>query len=153
DAYWGAKVVSSFSDAQIAAAIDAAGYEDPRAKPYILKTLIERRDKIARFWFDRVTPVDFFHVDEGRLKFHDLAVDRGLERPRSYEIGVKALDDGAVAADVIRLEGCSLDLAALGPGSKHVRLQFRLEDEDTQPTTVELLHESGAWIVSRVRHS
>ena len=153
DAYWGAKIVSSFSDEQIAAAIDAAGYEDPRAKPYILKTLIERRDKIARYWFDRVTPVDFFHVDEGKLKFHDLAVDRGLERPRSYEIGVKALDDGEVAADVIRLEGCSLDLDALGPGSKHVRLQFSLEDEGTQPTTVELLHESGAWIVSLVRHS
>jgi hypothetical protein len=153
DAYWGTKIVSSFSDAQIEAAIDAAGYEDPRVKPRLLETLIERRDKIARYWFDRVTPVDFFHVDEGRLEFHDLAVDRGLERPRPYEIKVKALDDGEVAADLIRLEGCSLDLAALGPKSKHVRLQFSLEDEDTQPTTVELLHESGSWIVSRVRHS
>ena len=34
DGYWGAKIVASFSDEQIAAAVEAAHYEDPRASAY-----------------------------------------------------------------------------------------------------------------------
>src|SRR4029078_13581581 len=85
DAYWGAQIVGSFSNAQIAAAVDAAGYEDPRAREYIQRTLIARRDKIARFWFARVAPLDFFHVKDGYLLFHDLALDLGLTSARGYE--------------------------------------------------------------------
>src|SRR5262249_7194296 len=89
DEYWGAKLVASFSDAQIAAAIDAAGYEDPRAQPFLLRTLIERRNKVMRYWFERVAPLDFFAIEAGELTFRDLAVDRGLEAPRAYEVRVE----------------------------------------------------------------
>jgi hypothetical protein len=50
DGYWGAKIVASFSDEQIAAAV--AKYEDPRARDYVVRTLT-RRDKIVRHWFER----------------------------------------------------------------------------------------------------
>jgi len=42
--------VASFTDAQVAAAIDAAGYEDPRVKPALLALLLARRDKLVRYW-------------------------------------------------------------------------------------------------------
>src|SRR5262249_26208948 len=90
DCYWGAKVVCSFSDAQIRAGVEGAHYDDPKATEFLTKALIERRDKIGRYWFSRMTPVDYFHVDGGALAFRDLAVDRGVAAARHYNVEVKA---------------------------------------------------------------
>ena len=54
-----------------------------------MKSLIVRRDKIARYWFGRVAPLDFFSVQDGMLCFHDLAVDIGLVGARAYDVLVK----------------------------------------------------------------
>ena len=84
DGYWGAKLVMSFTDEQLRAVIAEARYPDPEAAAYLLKTLIERRDKTGRYWFDRVNPLDRFeliHTEDGgqSLHFVDLAVETGLE--------------------------------------------------------------------------
>ncbi|MFQ6113083.1 MAG: hypothetical protein ACE5NG_03220 [bacterium] len=83
DAYWGAKIVMSFSDEDIRAIVETARMSDPEAKQYLIKTLIERRDKIGRYWFSRMNPLDKFrfernHKGELTLRFNDLAVDSKL---------------------------------------------------------------------------
>jgi hypothetical protein len=83
DAYWGAKIVMSFSDEDIRAIVETAKMSDPEAKAYLIKTLIERRDKIGRYWFARMNPLDKFRFErtekgELMLKFNDLAVDGKL---------------------------------------------------------------------------
>lgn len=50
DIVWGARIVASFSDDLIRAAVEEAQYSDPRATEYMTRVLIERRDKIARAW-------------------------------------------------------------------------------------------------------
>jgi hypothetical protein len=79
DAFWGAKTVTSFTDADIAAIVSQARYGTPDARAYVIQTLIARRDKIGRTWFDirRINPLDNFKMEEGRLTFEDLAVSRG----------------------------------------------------------------------------
>ena len=151
DDYWGAKLVASFSDAQIEAAIEAAGYEDPRAREFLLRTLIQRRDKVVRYWFGLVAPLDFFRVEGGELRFHDLAVDRGLEAPRSYDVRVEALE-GRVAGERIAATGTTVALAALGNAVTRVRLVFSLIGRGAKPAVVELTQHDGNWAVSRVRH-
>ena len=84
DGYWGAKLVMSFTDEQLRAVIAEAQYPDPEAAEYLLKTLIERRDRTGRYWFHRVNPLDRFeliHAENGKqaLHFADLAVETGLE--------------------------------------------------------------------------
>src|SRR5205823_902017 len=113
DEYWGAKLVASFSDAQIAAAIAAVGYEDPRAPGVLLALLRARRDKVLRYWFARIVPLDFFRVDGGRLTFHDLAVDRGLSAARGYDVRLEARP-GRVARERLEIDGGGLALDALG---------------------------------------
>jgi len=152
DGYWGAKIVASFSNDQIQAAIDAAGYEDPRARDYLLKTLIERRDKIMRYWFGRVAPLDFFHIKDGALNFRDLAVDVGLEPSREYEVQVEAPDGAGVAQDGVRLNGPNLPLATLGAEGRHVRLRLSPVGSRAKATTVELMKKDEQWLVARVRH-
>ena len=50
DVRWGARIVAAFTDEHIRAAVALGQYSDPRAAEYIVKTLIERRDKIVRRW-------------------------------------------------------------------------------------------------------
>ncbi len=84
DGYWGAKLVMSFTDEQLASAVGEGRYSDPAAAAYILQVLKERRDKTGRYWFGRVNPLDRFSIDDSgsfgrRLCFDDLAVETGLE--------------------------------------------------------------------------
>jgi hypothetical protein len=84
DAFWAAKQVAAFTDAEIRALVETGEYTDPRAAQWIADTLIKRRDKIAEAWFSRVLPFDNFKVADGRLTFEDLAANRiGSEREYS----------------------------------------------------------------------
>jgi hypothetical protein len=78
DGYWAAKIISAFTDEHLRAAVAEGHYTDPAAANWIVRVLAERRDIIARYFFDRVPPLDFFHVDAGRLQFRDLGAERGL---------------------------------------------------------------------------
>lgn len=150
DGYWGAKLVCSFSDAQIRAAVAAAHYDDPRATEYITKALIERRDRVGRYWFGEVTPVDFFSVADGELRFHDLAVDRGLAAERHYRVEVRP-DRGA--RRTLDLDRTRLALSSLDPSWKSVRLEFRAGSSDARPTRVDLVHRGESWDIALVRHA
>jgi hypothetical protein len=149
DDYWGAKLVASFSDAQIAAAIDAAGYEDPRVKPALLKLLVERRDKVMRFYFDRVAPLDFFYVSGGDLRFRDLAVDRRIAADRAYEVRI----EGDGAERTLTLNTTTFDLSGLGSRGQEVDLDFHIAGSRAEPVTVTLQREGGSWKIARVRHA
>lgn len=78
DAYWAAKIISSFTDEQLLAIVREGRYYDERASAHVARTLAERRDKIARAFFDEVPPIDFFQLQDGVLSFHDLGVERGI---------------------------------------------------------------------------
>lgn len=152
DGYWGAKIVASFSDAQIAAAVDAAHYDDPRAHDFLVRNLIIRRDKIAKHWFERVAPVDFFWVENGTLRFRDLAVDVGLTRARSYEVDVEALGGGPAGITRARLKTPDLPLLDFGSGASQLSLTISIDGSRAKPARVELTRRGNLWIVTRVRH-
>jgi hypothetical protein len=93
DAFWGAKIVMSFSDEDLRAIVETAQISTPAAEAHLLEVLQARRDKIGRYWFDRVNPLDRFSVAEpsavvagqggtrpvgAQLRFDDLAVTSGL---------------------------------------------------------------------------
>ncbi|MCZ6679390.1 MAG: hypothetical protein O7E52_19330 [Candidatus Poribacteria bacterium] len=84
DGYWGAKLVMSFTDERIRAAVAQGQYSDPEAAEYLIRTIIERRDIVGRYWFSRMPPLDRFELQQlpdGKkaLCFADLAVETGLE--------------------------------------------------------------------------
>ena len=99
DGYWGAKIVMSFTDEQIKAAVSSADYSDHDAADYLIKTIIERRDITGRYWFSKVNPLDKFIVNvdtsEGSfLGFSDLAIDGGLVHGKDsyYQIVIRRSD-------------------------------------------------------------
>ncbi|HKE16295.1 MAG TPA: hypothetical protein VKB80_15585 [Kofleriaceae bacterium] len=81
DGFWGAKIVGAFTRPMIRAAVEAGKYSDPRAADYLEGILVARREKIIKYWFDQVTPLDRFAVESDALCFTDLALTYGLARP------------------------------------------------------------------------
>lgn len=94
DGYWAAKILSAFTDDHLRAAVQQGEYRDPRAADYMVRTLAARRDAIARAWFEIVAPLDFFVLEEGGVRFMDLAQERGLAggSETSYRARVTACD-------------------------------------------------------------
>jgi len=80
DGYWGAKIVMAFTDEHIKAIVKEAKYSDPRAEEYMIRTLIKRRNKTGRYWYNKVNPLDKFKVDKHVLSFDDMAVVGHLEK-------------------------------------------------------------------------
>ncbi|HYO45784.1 MAG TPA: hypothetical protein VEY33_03765 [Gemmatimonadota bacterium] len=72
DGYWGAKLVMSFTDAQLDAAVAAGQYLDPQAAAYLLRGIKQRRDATGRYWFREVSPLDRPRVEGGAVVFEDL---------------------------------------------------------------------------------
>jgi hypothetical protein len=85
DEYWGARQVVAFTDEDIATIVSTGDYSDPDAEKWIVNTLIERRNQIAKTYFRKVLPLDNFRVDAGTLKFDDLGVAHAVdEGPVTY---------------------------------------------------------------------
>jgi len=72
DCFWAAKQVMAFTDQQIRAMVKAGAYTDGGAVEAIARVLIARRDKIGRYYFSKILPLDRFEVRDGELRFHEL---------------------------------------------------------------------------------
>lgn len=79
DGFWGAKMVMAFSEKEIRAIVETAGIPNPEAEDYLIEVLMNRREKIGRYWFKKVNPLDKFKAQRKantlRLSFSDLAAD------------------------------------------------------------------------------
>jgi hypothetical protein len=82
DAYWGAKVVTSFSNAQIQGAVGTSQL-DARTAAYVQHALESRRDIIGRRYLRALAAVEnpAVSTDARHLCFDDLAIARGFARP------------------------------------------------------------------------
>ncbi len=78
DGYWAAKVLSGFTREHIRAMVAEAHYQDPRAAQYLVEVLRGRQEKIVRYWFSQVSPLDFFRPSSQGIHFTDLGVARGF---------------------------------------------------------------------------
>ncbi len=157
DGYWAAKIISAFTDAHIEAAVAEGKYPSPEAARYISRTLAERRDKIARYFFDRVSPLDFFRYEDGILRFHDLGAERGIypgQTPRyRYRVAAVTPERGrAGRTEWIETAQRPIDIAgsdALGaaPATEYpfvqVELQANFGERWIHSVTVYAARESG----------
>jgi hypothetical protein len=88
DAFWGARIVSRFTDEMIRGVAQKAQYSDPQATEYMTQTLIKRRDKVVAAWLNGVCPVvDPVLNANGALTFGNASVAaRAATAPGSYQL-------------------------------------------------------------------
>ena len=105
DEYWGAKQVVAFNDDDIATIVGTGGYTDPAAAAWIVSTLIERRNRIAKTYFRKVLPLDNFRVDGGTLRFDDLGAAHGAEDgPATYTASWFRFDNDTMSLTPLHAE-------------------------------------------------
>jgi hypothetical protein len=84
DWYWGLKLVLAFTEEDIRTVLRRAEYSDPEATEWVATTLLKRREKIARYYLDKVLAVDDFSIENNELRFQDTAELHGFGLPRTF---------------------------------------------------------------------
>ena len=121
DAFWGAKIVTSFTDAQIEAAVASGEFSDPKAAAYLIEYLKVRRDRIGKYWFSRVNTLDRFKLtDQSTLVFTDLAVDREYAAAQQTRYHFEVLSDKGVSLKAGNLSDTSLTLGSGWEKHNHI---------------------------------
>ncbi len=101
DEFWAAKQVMAFTDEDIRAIVRTGEYTDAAAAEYLVRTLIQRRNKIGRAFLERVLPLDNFTVRSEasvlKLAFDDLGLKHGTAKSREFRVAWFEFDnaDGA----------------------------------------------------------
>jgi hypothetical protein len=89
DAFWATRIILSFSEPELRSIVEAGQYSDPKSVDYMLRTLMERRQMVARYWLSKVDALSSFSVrpstDGVVLNFQDLMVDNNLAHWDSTE--------------------------------------------------------------------
>lgn len=97
DAFWAARIVSRFDDEAVRAVVETGELDDPEAEEYLVRTLIERRDKIVAYWFARLAPLDGFAVEGSaggqHLVFSNEGETAGLGRATGYRYDWSTFDN------------------------------------------------------------
>jgi hypothetical protein len=105
DGYWGAKIVTAFTDDTVLHLARSGEYSRPEVTQYVADVLKKRRDAIGQYWFRRVTPLEGLALSQQganfRLSFRDLALERGYERPenRTCRFWLENADGKRLTAD------------------------------------------------------
>jgi len=130
DGFWATKILMRLSDETIAAIVKEARYSNPAVTEYITKTLIERRNKIGRYWYNVLNPLDEFQLKDGGqgvlVEFEDLAVKTGFEKGNTlYRYRVRDQFGKRVLQEWTEFSGPSLLVSreifqAMRPGSFYV---------------------------------
>jgi hypothetical protein len=86
DAYWGAKIVSAFSNDHLRAAVREAQVPNARVADTLVTILAARRDITVRRYFSEVAPIEAPSVASAgpqslALAFRDLGIEKGIWTP------------------------------------------------------------------------
>ncbi len=94
DAFWAARRVAAFTDAQIEVLVGRGAYRDPAAHAQLVAALVARRDAIARTWLTGVTPIAAPALSaSGELTFEDAAAAAGVTTDAQYTVHWQHFDN------------------------------------------------------------
>jgi len=150
DGYWGAKIVASFTDEQIAAAVSAGEYSDPRAEHALIDILKQRRDRVAEYWFRKVAPLDHFRTTSEGIAFDDLALISKLDRPENVKYNVTFATQSSVAVPVTIQSGKAIALPA-GDGPFELRVVRSSPGWPDLTARVYVTQSGGVATITRIR--
>jgi hypothetical protein len=161
DAFWAARIVSKFSDADIRAIVEKARYSDPRATEYITATLVERRNRVLKTWLPAVNPlVDFALTSDGQLTFSNAAVAAGIATPaESYRMRWARFDNATGSAtgetEVTSTETRVAAPAQILTGSQFVQVEIASFHPEfpawSTPVTVHFRRDGAGWTVVGIK--
>lgn len=161
DAFWAARIVARFTEADIRGIVEKARYSDPRATDYIVATLVERRRRVLRAWLTAVNPLAEFVLNaDGVLTFENVAVTAGVaSQADAHDVRWARFDNttGATSAEVTTQESGLRMTAprAVLEGAAFVEVAIASRHPQfpawTTPVTVHFRRDGDGWRLVGVR--
>jgi hypothetical protein len=88
DAFWAVRIILRFNDEMIQALVATGQYSDQAAADYLVKTIIQRRDRIVEHYLPKINSLDDFQVKHKNsssfLEFRNLASELGIKPAGPY---------------------------------------------------------------------
>ncbi len=128
DEFWMAKQIAAFTDEELKAIVQTGQYSDQRASDWVLKCLIQRRDKIKRAFLARVLPLDRFRIENGTVVFDDLGALHGLRKPGGLETSWSIFDNRRGTTEPVKEQAGFLIPAALNQLARGGYAQLEIVD-------------------------
>jgi hypothetical protein len=158
DAFWAAKKIMAFSDADIRAIVETGKYTDPRSTDWVTESLIKRRDKVAQAWLSQGLALDNFRVERGRLSFDDLAALCKVGPSRQYNVQWYAYDNETNRKNAIKSNDTDWSPPKrLGETNQFVAATIHAASDGTKPVapevTVYLRSGPNDWTVIGIERS
>lgn len=91
DAFWAIRVLLRFTEPMVRAMVEEGHLEEPGAEEYLIKTIMQRRDKIIRAYLPLINPLYNFSVSQSTnskthlLCFQNAGEEYGLARGSKYK--------------------------------------------------------------------
>ena len=112
DAFWAAKIIMRFTPEELLAIVETGQLSDPEQERYFHRVLVERQHKSARYYMNRVNPLDAFEVSDEGLRFANLSerygfADAGTRYEMSWSVydndagTVRSLSDSVTRSDTL----------------------------------------------------
>ena len=96
DAFWAAKIIMRFTSDELRAIVETGQFSNQVEEEYFLKVLIERQRKTARYYLNRLNPIDECEVTANGLEFANLSERYGFAEPGStYRVEWSVYANGA----------------------------------------------------------
>ena len=102
DAFWAAKIIMRFTPEELLAVVETGQLSDPEQERYFHRVLVERQHKSARYYMNRMNPLDEFQVTDDGLRFANLSERYGFADARTtYEVTWSVFDNNTDAVQVL----------------------------------------------------
>ena len=141
DEFWGAKLVTAFSDEEIRAIVSMGQLSDKKAEEWLVECLVQRRDKVGRVYFAKLLPFDKFAVASGEIAWEDLGATRSNLPAADVSMQWFSFDNASGAKTPIS-GAASKKIPAIAVGYSCLTLQDRRKPSHT--IDVFLRHDGGA---------
>jgi hypothetical protein len=158
DAVWATRVILSFSEDDIASIVKTAEYSNPKVTEYMVSTLIQRRQLIARHWLKDVNPIGRFTLDMGSnglgLRFSDFALNHDQAGPAEYryEITIPSAN-GDPHTEKGATMSPRIPLGQAAGGETRIRIWTLRNKSESSPVTIYVRNQTEHRGIRRIERS
>jgi hypothetical protein len=159
DAFWATRIILSFTQSDLLEIVRTAEYSNPKVTDYMVQTLLDRRQLIARRWLKDENPIGRFEVDSGRegavLRFDDWMTTQSLAGAARYQYEIGGQDQHVGEgrhAERLTVAATRIPLPVLS-GETRIRI-WTVREDTSSPVTVRLRPKAGGGVsIVRIERS
>jgi len=141
DEFWGAKLVTAFSDEEIRAIVSMGQLSDKKAEEWLVECLVKRRDKVGRAYFAKLLPLDKFFIQNEEVAWEDLGAKLNYTQAADVSLQWSSFDNSSGVKTPIA-GSTSKRIPTLASGYSCLTIQDRRKPSHT--IDVFLRHGGGA---------